>query len=363
MTRILHSIADAQYGGAQWYLLELIREQRSRGNTVTLVSGAEGPLVDEYASTPDRFIHLPSLRRSVGPWDVAAARQLVKLAGDHDLVHVHASKALYVSQLSMKPLKVVWSAHGYDSAHADFRLSARPVLGWTKAFLARRAAAISAASLSVAGKLARAGVRPERVRVVYTGVRTERFGSVPDVAPRSPVVVGAAGRFVRIKGFDVLIGAAAEVIAKGVAARFVLYGSGDEEPALRAAIRNNNLEGTFEIFQPTTDFPRALEGMDIVAVPSLVDSFPLVPCEAMVAGRPIIASRVGGIPEAFNDREQGFLVEPGDVSGLAQAIITLARDPHRIRLMGRSARRYASERYRWSAVADAYEELYRIAKS
>ena len=187
-------IADAQYGGAQWYLLELIREQRMRGNTVTLVSGAEGPLAGEYASTPDRFVQLPALRRSVGPWDFAAARQLVKLGRDHDLVHVHASKALYVSQLSVKPLRVVWSAHGYDSAHADFRWSARPVLGWTKAFLARRAAAISAASLTVAAKLSRAGVRPERVRVIYTGVRTERFGSVPDVGPRNPVVVGAAGR-------------------------------------------------------------------------------------------------------------------------------------------------------------------------
>lgn len=362
MTRILHVIADAQFGGAQGYLLELMREQRGRGITVTLASGGEGPLANDYASAPDHFVHLPALRRSVGPWDIVAARQLVTLARDHDLVHVHASKALFVSQLSLSPMAVVWSAHGYDSAHADFRRSVRPVLGWTKAFLARRAAAISAASSSVAQKLARAGVRPERVRVVYAGVRTERFGSVPDVAPRDPVVVGAAGRFVRFKGFHVLVDAAAQVVAEGAPARFVLYGSGGEEPALRAAIRARDLESSFEIRPATTDFPRALDGMDIVVVPSLVDSFPLVPCEAMVAGRPIVASRVGGLPEAFNDGEQGFLVEPGDVGALARAITTLVRDPERIRLMGHAARRYASERYRWSAVADAYDELYRIAR-
>jgi glycosyltransferase involved in cell wall biosynthesis len=363
MTRVLHVIADAQNGGAQWYLIELIREQRARGFATTLVSGAQGPLAEDYASAPDDFVRLSALRRGVGPSDLMAARQLAKLADGHDVVHVHASKALFVSQLPPKALRVVWSAHGYDSAHADFRSSARPLLGWTKAFLARRAAAISAASLSVARKLERAGVRPERLRVIYTGVRAERFGSVPDVAPRNPVVVGAAGRFVNFKGFQVLVDAAARLISDGVPARFVLYGSGSEEAALREAVRAHELERHFEIHPATTDFPSALAGMDIVAVPSLVDSFPLVPCEAMVAGRPIVATRVGGLPEAFNDGEEGILVDPGDADALARAIAILVRHPDRLREMGRKARTYATERYRWSSVADAYDELYRIARA
>ena len=362
MTRILHVIADAQNGGAQWYLLELIREQRARGYVITLASGAQGPLASEYARAPDRFVHLSALRRSVGLSDLVASRQLARLAQECDVIHTHASKALFISQLLPRPLRVVWSAHGYDSAHADFRSSVRPLLGWTKAFLARRASAVSAASLSVARKLERAGVPPERVRVVYTGVRADRFGSVSDVAPKVPVVVGAAGRFVRFKGFHVLVAAAARLIADAVPVRFVLYGSGAEEEALRAEIRARELEGAFEIHPATTDFPSALRTMDIVAIPSLVDSFPLVPCEAMVAGRPIIATRVGGLPEAFTDGEHGILVAPGDADALARAIATLARDPQRLQEMGRKARIYATDRYRWSRVADAYDELYRISR-
>lgn len=360
-SRILHVIADAQFGGAQWYLIELARVQRSRGHHVTLVTGGEGPLLREYELVADRLIRTDSLRREIGPGDFSAARLVASLARDHDVVHAHASKALAACVIPPNSKRAIWSAHGYDSAHAEFRRLMRGPLGLLKAMLARRAGAISAASLNVAEKIVKAGVSRERVRVIYTGVRTDRFQAVPDVDPRPPIVIGAAGRLVGIKGFDVLIDAAARVLAEGHRARFLIYGDGPKEQALRDQIRSLSLEGSVEIRPATSDLPSAFAQMHVVAVPSRLDSFPLVPCEAMVAGRPVIASRVGGLPEAFDDGVHGLLVPIADVEALARAIALLVGDPARIATMGAAARSYASERYRWERVADEYDELYRMA--
>lgn len=360
-SRILHVIADAQFGGAQWYLIELARAQRSRGHHVTLVTGGDGPLLHEYELVTDELIRTGSLRREIGPGDLSAARLVAGLARDHDVVHAHASKALAACVIWPNSKRAIWSAHGYDSAHAEFRRLMRRPLGLLKAVLARRAGAISAASLNVAEKIVQAGVSRERVRVIYTGVRTARFHAVPDVDPRPPIVIGAAGRLVGIKGFDVLIDAAARVLAEGHRARFLIYGDGPKEQALRDQIRALSLEASVEIRPATSDLPSAFAQMHIVAVPSRLDSFPLVPCEAMVAGRPVIASRVGGLPEAFVDEVHGLLVPIADVEALARAIALLVGDPLRIARMGAAARTYASERYRWERVADEYDELYRMA--
>ena len=359
--RILHVIADAQFGGAQWYLIELARVQRARGDRLTLVTGGEGPLLVEYEKVADELVQTAALRRELGPADIRAAWVIARIARGHDVVHAHASKALAACVLPPNRKGAIWSAHGYDSAHAEFRRSARGPLAFVKARLARRAAAISAASLNVAEKIRAAGVPADRVRVVYTGVRTDRFQAVPDVDPRPPIVVGAAGRLVGIKGFDVLVDAAASVIAAGYDARFVIYGDGPKEAELRDQIRRSSLEARFELRPATNDLPSALAQMHIVAVPSRLDSFPLVPCEAMVAGRPVIASRVGGLPEAFTDGTHGLLVPPDDPDALARAVGELVGDPQRIRTMGALARAYASERYRWERVADEYDALYRMA--
>jgi len=356
--RLLHVIADAQFGGAQWYLIELASEQRARGHTVTILSGNVGPLTDEYRRAATCFISLSSLRRGLGPWDLEAARAVAQEARDHDIVHVHASKALFVSQLPPNRARVVWSAHGYDSAHAEFPPALRPVLGCAKALLARRCAGVSVASQTVARKLKQAGVLPQRTMVIYTGVREERFGSLPAVRAEPPMLFGAAGRLVRFKGFHVLVDAAARLLADSVPARFLLYGSGPEEMNLRDQVRASGLSDIFQILPATSNFPVALAAMDVVVVPSLVDSFPLVPCEAMVAGRPVVVTRVGGLPEALVDGQHGIIVRPGQVAELADTLAALALAPERVRAMGTAASSYARTRYRWSRVAEEYESLY-----
>src|SRR5205809_7550698 len=108
-TRILHVVADAQVGGAQWYLVELARVQRERGQRVTIVTGGAGPLWSNYRDVADDAIRSTVLQRSIGLNDLAASREVARLARQHDITHAHASKALLVSAIAAAPF--VWSAH------------------------------------------------------------------------------------------------------------------------------------------------------------------------------------------------------------------------------------------------------------
>ena len=361
--RILHVIADAQVGGAQVYLIELAREQRARGDEVTIATGGAGPLDDRYREVATRYVRVPSLRRAAGVHDAMAVGAIGRLARGQEIVHPHASKALAAAVLS-RPLHrrpVVWTAHGYDSAHADFDPRVRRTLGGLKAALARGTSAMSVASENVRAKALAAGVAQERVRVIYTGVRQERLLTVPP--PEGPFTVGAAGRLVPLKGFDRLVEAVGGLAAKGIAVRAVLYGTGPEEDRLRAQIAALGIEDRFAMHPPTADLAGAFAHMHVVAVPSIVDSFPLVPCEAMVAARPIIVSRVGGLPDALEEGVHGWVVPAGDADALAAAIERAAADPAAARRMGLAAREYASGRYRWDRVADEYEALYAMVSA
>jgi glycosyltransferase involved in cell wall biosynthesis len=263
--------------------------------------------------------------------------------------------------LRLHDIPLVWTAHGFDSAHVDFNPRVRPILNVTKRWLVRQCDAVSAASRNVEQKIVAAGVPPERVRVIYTGVRTERFASVP-TAKNNVLTIGSAGRFVPLKGYAHFIDAAAIVVKHSARPlRFVVFGTGPEEGALRERIRERGLTGVFELRSFTDDVPGAFAGMDVFVVPSIVDSFPLVLCEALVAGRPVIATTVGGLPDAFVEGTHGFFVPPGDAPALAAAIGRFVADPSLAVRMGEAARTYASLRYRWSKVADEYDDLYALA--
>jgi glycosyltransferase involved in cell wall biosynthesis len=345
------------------YLIELAREQRAQGEDVTIATGGDGPMDEGYREVATRYIRVSSLQRRAGIHDAVAIAAISRLARDHQIVHAHASKALAAAVLS-RPLHrrpVIWTAHGYDSAHADFDPRVRGSLGRVKAALARGTSAMSVASDNVRAKALAAGVAPERVRVIYTGVRQERLLEVPP--PEGPFTVGAAGRLVPLKGFDRLVEAMGRLAIKGVDVRAVLYGTGPEEDRLRELIAALAIADRFALQPPTTDLAAAFAQMHVVAVPSIVDSFPLVPCEAMVAGRPIIVSRVGGLPDALTEGVHGWVVPAGDADALAAAIERAAADPAAAHRMGLAAREYASARYRWDRVADEYEALYAMVSA
>jgi glycosyltransferase involved in cell wall biosynthesis len=162
-----------------------------------------------------------------------------------------------------------------------------------------------------------------------------RAWGVPADAP----VVVAVGRLHPQKGLDVLLDAAPVLAARVPAVHIVLVGEGPLEGHLRRRIAADGLGGRVHVAGPTTDAGAALVAADVVAVPSLWESGPLVAAEALELGRPVVATPTGFVPELIIDGESGRLVPPRDAVALAAALADLLEAPALAAVLGAAGHR------------------------
>jgi glycosyltransferase involved in cell wall biosynthesis len=169
-----------------------------------------------------------------------------------------------------------------------------------------------------------------------------------------PMIVGSIGRLDAMKGHDVLLRAIAQV--EGI--RAVILGEGDQRLALETLAVELGVSDRVEL-RGWVDHPRAyLPGFDVVALPSRSEGFPLAMVEAMLAARPVIATRVGSMPEAVIDRQTGILIEKDDVLGLAEALRYLRNDPVQRIFLGKQARELALSHFTVTSMTQAYERIW-----
>jgi len=196
---------------------------------------------------------------------------------------------------------------------------------------------------------------PGTARVLYNGI-DDPCGSTAAVVREEPgtTVLGAVGRCSPEKGFDVLIRALAELPD----CRLVVLGDGPARPELARLARELGVAGRVR-FAGWVDPPWALKwGFDVLVAPSRVEGFGLVAVEAILAGIPVIASRVGGFAEMIDDGATGLLVEPGDAASLAAAIRQLADDPLERSTIAERARASVAGRFTTDAMARAYVAVF-----
>jgi glycosyltransferase involved in cell wall biosynthesis len=169
------------------------------------------------------------------------------------------------------------------------------------------------------------------------------------------------GNLIERKGHAVLLHALAAIGGRGthVPWRLAIAGEGVERPRLEALTREYGLTDRVRLLGARNDIPDLQAGADVFVMPSLWEGLPLAVLEAMVAGKPIVASRTSGIPEAIEDGRQGVLVPPGDVQALADALWRLMNEPELRASLGRAALERARSRFTIAAMVDQYERLYR----
>lgn len=203
----------------------------------------------------------------------------------------------------------------------------------------------------------------ERGRVVYNGIAP---GEVDNVVPFShprPYVF-AIGRHVPQKGFDVLLYAMAQLAAKGKSCDLILAGDGMEHEPLKHLAAQLAL-GDRVVFPGRVEHSTAMQlfaGCEVFVLPSRHEPFGIVNLEAMAVGKPVIATRVGGVPEIVVDDENGLLVPSENPDALAAGISRLLED-EALRLRLATNGRAMSKQFTWTRIADRYLEVYQAASS
>ena len=235
--------------------------------------------------------------------------------------------------------------------------------GWVYPFMKpfvkvvwKRAARVIAVSEPLA-RLARVTWPEGAITVIKNGVDIDAFvpAEASAASTGSPVRVLAVSQLIERKGLDVLLAALARLSSR-VAWTLEVCGTGPAAPALRerAEALGCGARVTFCGLVAHDDLPARMRAADIFALPSLQEGLPLALLEAMSAALPVVATRVGAVPGVIRHLEDGWLVDPGDVAGLAQALEGLAGDVELRRRMGHAAR-VASARFSWPAVWETYE--------
>jgi glycosyltransferase involved in cell wall biosynthesis len=199
----------------------------------------------------------------------------------------------------------------------------------------------------------------DRGRVVPNGIRLQDFCGPAEDRTGDDFVL-ALGRLVHQKGFDVLLRAYALAAAEpGFAYNLVIAGGGTEMASLSALARELGIARRVRLVGP---MDRAavidlVKRCAFVTVPSRLEPFGLVNLEAMAAGKAVLATRVGGIPEVVSDGRTGLLVAPDDPTALAREMLRLARDAALRDELGAAGRR-AAVAWSWERAASAYLATY-----
>lgn len=176
----------------------------------------------------------------------------------------------------------------------------------------------------------------------------------PETTIRETMTVGSIGRLDAMKAHEILLKAVAQVENTNV----VILGEGAERSNLEQLAIDLGIQDRVQLLGWVDDPRSYLSQFDVVALPSRSEGFPLAMVEAMLAARPIIATRVGSMPEAVIDGVTGWLIEKNDVDGLAKALIR-SRDDVDLRLqMGQQARQMALANFTVEAMTKQYEQLW-----
>jgi len=355
-------LADLRVGGLQAMAVGLARAldpARFRASVYTFDGG--GPLEADLREAGIPHRDLPR-GRGVRP---GHARVLGRALGADgvDVVHCHNVTALF---------------HGARAAHHAGRLPVlytehdRTIPGPLRhrvlhAWLARRVDAVVAVSRRLADALVRwEGFPRARVRHLVNGVADPRavYGGTRAQARAAlgwdarPTAL-AVGSLTEVKNHVRLIEAFARLAAAPAAreARLRIAGTGPLEEALRAAIGRDDLGGRVELLGERHDVPRLLAAADVFTLPSRSEGLSLSLLEAHGAGRPSVATDVGGNGEVVVDGVTGLLVPPGDPAALADALGALLGDPARARALGEAARARYLEEFTHARMVERYEAL------
>jgi glycosyltransferase involved in cell wall biosynthesis len=203
-------------------------------------------------------------------------------------------------------------------------------------------------------------MRADRVEVIHNSIPVDASEDTEPWEPRQPPTVLTVARLDAQKGLRYLL----DAIASVPDARLVLVGEGPERHVLEEHARRLGVSGRVDFLGQRSDVPRLLSGCDVFVLPSIYEGFPLAVLEAMEAGKPVVATAVGGTPEAVLDGETGYLVPPRDPAALAAAIRRVLTDPVRTATMGEAARQRVRSRFSRDAMIDEYRDLYeRLVRS
>ena len=387
---VIHVITRLDYGGsAQNTMLTALGHDRERFTPLVVmgISGRWDAQGGQEATEENvrllekegiRSVVIPTMGRSVSLLDdMRTLWTLIRIFRRERpaVVHTHTSKAGVLGRIAAwiaKVPAVVHTPHGhvFYGHFGPFRSWLFLQIERVLSVITHRLIALTEAERQ--DHLDRSVGKADRFVVVPSGIDRERFRRAriqgkhqPDWfgCPPDALVVGSVGWLTDIKGHEYLIAAVAKLKQDFPALHLVIIGSGDRHDALLQQAELAGLRDAVHLLGHRDDVEACLAGMDLFVLPSLNEGMGRALIEAMAAGLPVIASRVGGIPAVISNERTGLLVPPGDAGSLAEALRRFLDRPEWATQLGMAASRSVDSRYGSVSMVHAIESIFAEALS
>jgi N-acetyl-alpha-D-glucosaminyl L-malate synthase BshA len=368
-------VCYASLGGSGVVATELAHALALRGHDVHIISsdepfrwraGVPGLSFDRVDTPAYPLFREPQ-------YLLALTNAIVRISRDHrlDIVHAHyavphataayLARQILTAEHVATPPRMLTTLHGTDIT----LVGSDPSYARVVAFSIEQSDGVTAVSRSLrSATVDTLGLScPIRVIPNFLDCETYRRRPVPDMDRRLRAggvdhVVVHASNFRPVKR----VGAVVEIfrlIRERIAARLVLIGDGPERDAVERRVVDSGLQQVVEFAGEQHDLVPWLSAADLFLLPSQQESFGLAALEAMACEVPVVASRVGGLPEIIDDGRTGYLREPDDIDGMAARGIALLADAELRGRIGRAAAAHVRERFCAELIVPQYEQCYR----
>jgi len=379
--RILRVIARLNMGGPAIHVANLAAGLETRGYHTTLVAGSLARGEDSMDFLAERLgvdvVSVPELQREVSVLhDARSVRHMTTLIRRErpHILHTHTAKAGAIARAAAllagdaRPPIVVHTFHGHvlkgyfgPGRTAFFRQVERS--------LARRSDVLVAVSPEVRDELVEHRIAPlSKFAVIRLGIPLEDRLEGPTMdldfrrlygIPPSAFVIGWVGRMTGVKDTGAVLEIVRATRERGVDAVVCMVGDGPDRERLEQLAHDLGIARASYFVGYQSDVAGYYRLFDAFVLPSVNEGTPVSAIEALASGTPVVANRVGGVPDVVSDGVDGFLVEPGDVEGAADRLAELASDPELRARLGESGRMAMFERYSVSRLVDDVDRLYR----
>ena len=341
----LHIDTARTWRGGQNQVLVTVMCLRALGHRTTLVAHSSGELRQRAEEGLDLIPLAPRNEMDLGAaWRLSRILKQLK----PDIVHAHDPHGVAMAALALSMSTQLAKPPLVAARRVDFHLRGNSLSRWKY----RQVDCFICASEAIRRMLVADGVPDARTVTVHEGIDLDRVDAAPPASlhqelwlPHNAPIVGNVAALVPHKGQRHLVESAALVLPQAPDARFVIAGEGELRPAIERQIKEHHLEKHVLLAGFRPDVLSLHKAFDIFVMSSITEGLGTSLLDAMAAGKPVVATAVGGIPEVVVDGETGFLVAPRDHEAMARAIVRLLNDEPLRRRMGEAGRARAVARF------------------
>lgn len=366
--KVVHVDTEKTWRGGEAQLLHLCRGLRKKGHEMIIAAPPRSAL-SEKASAEGFKVKEISMRGELDPGAVFALAGLLRQERP-DVLHLHTSHAVALGSLAAlikRPPVVI--AH----RRVDFSTKNNPFRRWKYQGVVD---CIISISQGIKDVLVADGLQADKITIIHSAIDAEAFdpglspnGFLEELNNKYGLVenVGATGRSPLLgivahladhKGHKYLIAAIPYILEAFPSTRLLIAGDGELRHDLEAQVRALGVERSVHFLGYRRDVPQILAALDLFVLSSHLEGLCTSLMDAMAMKKPLVATRVGGVPEVVEEWVNGLLVPAKDPQALAQAVITLLKDPARRKAMGEAGRKIVEEKFHVDIMVNKTEELY-----